>query len=1162
MFFAICRHELKAWLQKPGLYFMALAFFTLPLFLFLGTGGYFDATPPAVSGEPSLLNSPFQIYSMLQYIGKLLLFLLPAIVGTALYEDFRCGAYKMLYAYPVPKGTYLSAKFSSTFTLAVVLSGLPLVALLAGAAILGPGSPYIGPAHYGAYAFTYGVLLLPNLLAVGLLVGSAVTLTRNHYAGFMLVLLLIAFQLLVGQGFGPASMTGQLLDPFGQYASGQQTQYWTTAERNRLPLSASRALVYNRLLWLGLGAAAAAFTYSRFSLSEFGWRLLPGWQRSKPAPAPSSPSSASGTVPVAIAQGRRQALRQCAALTWHQARFLFRHWVFHSFAVTGVLLLVFILHRVLSAEQVVMLPLTRLVLQLPAFFYLHLAALATFIFAGMLALRARDAGMEPLIHATATPTGVLVGSQALSLLIAQLALLLLLMGTGIAVQALHGHYHFELGQYLSTLGRFYAPGLWVWALLATGVFSLLRHLYAGLFLLLLAWLAQFGYEHLGISTRLLQFNTYGMLRLSDFHGPGTAGAGRMVLQAYWLAWGLLILYLAYLSWPRAYAAGTRERWVVAKRRVRANRLVPGLLLAGLAGLAGFVYRAEAQIFALPEKQATLQAFRARYGHLQTLPQPSIASVNLQMDIFPEQHAFRASGAYQLVNRTPEPIDTVLVRASMDEATTFKIGVASTLADTFPGLNFSLHRLQAPLMPGDTLAFAFTLASRSNTLFQQNNGVLTNGTFLTQDILPRIGYFLRTELPNPRRPDIPNQPYQAWDSDLVNFEATVSTSADQVAFANGERVGQWQAQGRQYFTYRAAAPIKFNFYFNSGVFGLHTARWADIPIKIYHHPAHSHNLESIAGGIRAALSFNSQLLGHAPQGAIRAIAYPLTEGSFSTLKSDALILSESVFGVNPQAGGKLNLPFYIAAHEMTHHWWGNALMPRAAKGAHLLTESLTEYMTLQIFRQGFGEAQARAFLEVQHRRYFSGRAQADLPEPPLMLVEPGQEYLSYGKGAIALHAIAQALGPEWFQQWAADFFKAHQPPAPYPTATDFAQQLLEAAGPEERPLIKEWLQRAVVYDGALYEGEAKPITGNRWALSARYRLPAFEGGQLVPGGGQARFELGVYNRAGERIAALPLPRKETQGQIRLTLEEPPHHLVLDPNYLVLDRDRTNNRLVLD
>lgn len=1162
MFFAICRHELKAWLQKPGLYFMALAFFALPLFFYLGTGGYFDGAPPAAGRELGLLNSPFQIYSMLQYIGKLLLFLLPAIVGTALYEDFRCGAYKMLYAYPVPKGTYLCAKFSSTFTLAVVLSGLPLLALLAGAVILGPGSPYVGPARYGAYAFTYGVLLLPNLLAVGLLVGSAVTLTRNHYAGFMLVLLLIAFQLLVGQGFGPDSTAGQLLDPFGQYASGQQTQYWTAAERNRLPLSASRALVYNRLLWLGLGGVAAAFAYSRFSLSEFGWRPGSGWQPPRPAPAPGPPSSAPRTAPVAMARGRRQALHQCATLTMHQSRFLFRHWVFRSFAATGVLLLVFMLHRVLSAEQVVMLPLTRLVLQLPAFFYLHLAALATFIFAGMLALRPRDAGMEPLIYATATPTGVLAGSQALSLLIAQLALLLLLMGAGIAVQALHGHYHFELGRYLGTLGFFYAPGLWVWALLATGVFSLLRHLYAGLFLLLLAWLAQFGYEHLGISTRLLQFNTYGLLRLSDFHGPGPAGGGRMVLQAYWLVGGLLTLYLSYLAWPRAYAAGIRERWAVAKQRVRANRLLPGLLLAGLAGLAVVIYRAEGRSFAPPEKQATLQAFRARYGHLQNLPQPSIASVRLQMDLFPEQNAFRASGAYQLVNRTPEPIDTVLVRASMDEVTTFTIGAASTLADTFPGLNFSLHRLQAPLMPGDTLAFAFTLASRPNTLFQQNNGVLANGTFLTQDILPRIGYFLRTELPDPRRPDIPNQHYQAWDSELVNFEATVSTSAGQVAFANGERVAQWQAQGRHYFTYRARTPIKFNFYFNSGGYHLYTTRWEGIPIKIYHLPAHRHNLASIAGGIQAALTYNHQLLGHASEGAIRAIEYPLTEGSFSTLKSDALILSESVLGVNPQPGGKLNLPFYIAAHEMTHHWWGNALMPRAAKGAHLLTESLTEYTTLQIFRQRFGAAQARAFLEVQHRRYFSGRAQIGLPEPPLFLVEPGQEYLSYGKGAIALNAIAQALGPEAFEEIIASFFVAHKVGNPYPTAADFAAQLKRAAAPAAQPLIEEWLERAVLYDAILEEGEKTLLGPNRWALAARYRIQAFEREQPLPEGGQAHFGLGVYNQAGEQLAQVTLPAGKTQGQVDITLTEKPYRIVLDPDFLVLDKNRSNNRLILD
>ncbi|MBL0052998.1 MAG: hypothetical protein IPP29_16560 [Bacteroidetes bacterium] len=97
---------------------------------------------------------------------------------------------------------------------------------------------------------------------------------------------------------------------------------------------------------------------------------------------------------------------------------------------------------------------------------------------------------------------------------------------------------------------------------------------------------------------------------------------------------------------------------------------------------------------------------------------------------------------------------------------------------------------------------------------------------------------------------------------------------------------------------------------------------------------------------------------------------------------------------------MDLSFYVAAHELSHHWWGNQVSPADALGATMITESMAEYITAKIYEKKYGKQGALKFLKIQRIRYLSGRANETEQEPPLYLVNPEQSYISYGKGAIA------------------------------------------------------------------------------------------------------------------------------------------------------------------
>src|SRR5262249_41642857 len=56
--------------------------------------------------------------------------------------------------------------------------------------------------------------------------------------------------------------------PFGARAFALITKYWTVADKNTLSAGFSGLLLWNRLLWIGVGCAAFALAYSRFSFAE------------------------------------------------------------------------------------------------------------------------------------------------------------------------------------------------------------------------------------------------------------------------------------------------------------------------------------------------------------------------------------------------------------------------------------------------------------------------------------------------------------------------------------------------------------------------------------------------------------------------------------------------------------------------------------------------------------------------------------------------------------------------------------------------------------------------------------------------------------------------------------------------------------------------------
>ncbi|MBK8484416.1 MAG: hypothetical protein IPL31_08790 [Saprospiraceae bacterium] len=241
-------------------------------------------------------------------------------------------------------------------------------------------------------------------------------------------------------------------------------------------------------------------------------------------------------------------------------------------------------------------------------------------------------------------------------------------------------------------------------------------------------------------------------------------------------------------------------------------------------------------------------------------------------------------------------------------------------------------------------------------------------------------------------------YQSIDADLINFEAIVSTTSKQIAITSGNLIKEWLEDGRRYFHYKMDKPIKFVFGFNSGEFAVLKENYKGVDLRVYYHPKHIYNIQQMLDGLKSSLDYNTFYFGPYQHKQVHIIEFSRSEGSYATTAGNCIQISEMRF-INDTCDikeGGIDLSFYVAAHELSHQWWGNQVIPADVLGATMITESVAEYITAKTYEIKYGKQSALKFLQIQCNRYLFGRAKETEQEAPLYLVNPEQFHISYGK----------------------------------------------------------------------------------------------------------------------------------------------------------------------
>ncbi len=1101
--FELAYQRRRAW---PWLFFAVLV-----VFAFLMTR---DGTLAEALRDDFFLNSPFAVAKTTVTGSVIWLLIAAAIAGEAAARDVETGMHPLTYTAPISKADYLGGRFLAAFVLnAVILLAVPVGILLA-VYLPGVHPEAIGPFRPATYLGAYCFIALPTAFVATAIQFSLAARVGRPMAAYLGSLLLCFVSWVVAgilyMSLGRPEL-GRLLDAIGLInIVTEMSLRWTSIEKSTRLIGLEGPLLWNRLLWLGIGLGVLAVAYLGF---RFEHRTASTWwsrirrRGVRPAPAPAETRIAR-SAPIAAPPVRRTfgfalQLRQTLGIAGTSFRAIATSW-------TGVAALVPLLAlavvELFSDTFVNGVPLTATTARVVAVLTAPVAdemtpwviiPLLLVFYVGELVWRERDARISAITDAMPVSEWTFFAGKFLGLGLVLVMWMALLMAVGMLVQLRTGNFDFQIGLYLTALFGLQLPEYLLFALLALVIHVLADQKYVGHLVAIIAYVLIAMSSVFGIEHNLLVYGAGPGWSYTEMLGFGPSLGPWLWFKLYWAAWALLLAVVAKLLWVRGREGGLGARLQLARGRFAgATAGVAAVAVGLILTLGGFIFyntnvlNGYATASDVVEKRAE---YERRYGRYDGIPQPRLTGTRLHVEIFPERREVEIRGTYRLVNSSAVAIDSIhlaTVRAVETGAVAFDRPAALVLAEDF---GHRIYALKRPLEPGDSLRLDFTVQFKPQGFRESgvDASVAANGTHFTNgDWLPAIGYQPSRELtsagdrrahglePRPVLPSLYDvEARQEWATRPA-FEAVVGTDEGQVAVAPGALRRTWTEDGRRYFHYSSDGPIGGEWAFFSADYAVHAARWKDVAIRIFHHPRHTGKLDRMVRGARASLDYYTEQFGPYPY---RHLTLVERSGNGTGMSANASMLTYSEGfplwspGDDP---GSLDLPFAVVAHEMGHQWWGGQLSYAVVEGAPVLSESLAWYSAIQVVGTTYGREHLRRLLRFMRRPY---------PYPPIRRGEPllraVDPYLAYRRGPFAMYALSEYVGEERVNRALRSLLEAHGSGAPpRPTTLDLYRELQAVTPDSLQSLLHDLFEVNTFWELETERATAKQTQTGTWQVT--------------------------------------------------------------------------------
>lgn len=1145
------------------------------------------------------INAPFAILSTLALMSLFSIFVIVAMVANVVIRDDETGFAPILRSTRVGKFSYLVGRFAGASAAALCVVAMMPLAIAIGSVMPWLDGEKIGPFRPGDYLYALFAFGLPTLLIVSVGYFALATATRSMmwtYVGAVatLVLYIVMRGLLRDPQFDTIAA---LADPFGLSALNTATKYWTAAERNTMLPPMSGLLLANRLLWSAVALALFGIAYRRFRFEERGapaGAARPARAASSEAPATETPATATAAIPPLPAPRADATTRwaQLWRLTRFDMAFVFRSPAF--FVLLGI--------GVVNSIAALLLtgrwygsgshPVTRLMVQALSGAFTLMPIIIAVFYSGELVWRDRERRMHEIVDATAAPDWAHLVPKIVAVTLVLGATSLVAVATGMAVQLLKGYTHFELGAYL----LWFALPTFVTAVqhaaLSVSVQVLVPQKFIGWGVMLVYIVASVALSAAGFEHNLYNYANTSPVPLSDMNGMGRFWIGQTWFQLYWGAFALMLTVLVYALWRRGATVALRPR--LSRLRTRLHGGV--LALFGAATLAwlgsgGFIYyntNILNRYVTAPEHDAFLAQYEKQFLRYETLLQPRITAVTLDVQLYPHEARAVTTGSYRIENRTDAPIAALHLsypeRLVLDR---FELAGA-TLDKEWPAYHYRIYKLEPAMQPGETreLGFATTLVERGFPNSDPLTRIVANGSFLDNgEITPAIGvsrdgllkdrakrrkHGLPPDLRPPALEDDRGRARSEFraDSDWVDADITVTTDADQTPIAPGYTVSDTVTDGRRTVHFKTDAPINHFFSIQSARYDVRRDRWQGVDLAVYFHPGHDYNVDRMLKAMKASLALFSEQFSPYQFRQARILEFP-SYADFAQSFANTIPYSENIgFLSQLEDPEKIDIATYVTAHEIGHQWWGHQLVPSNQQGASMLVESFAQYSALLVMERMYGREHIRRFLKYELDRYLRSRGGEVVEELPLARVEE-QQYIHYQKGSLVMYWLKEVVGERTvdsalaalLQQYA---FKA----APYPNTLDFLRLLRAAAGPAYDALITDLFENITLVDAKATGATAVKRPDGTYEVALEIEAHKFYAdgkGVETESPLDEPFDIGVFAAepgaagftADSVLRMEQRPIRSGKQSVTVVVDKRPTHAGVDPYNKRIDRNSDDN-----
>ncbi|PZQ65345.1 MAG: aminopeptidase [Phenylobacterium zucineum] len=1188
MFGRIAAFELRYQLRQPvfwvaGLMFFALVFGAVGIDrVQIGSGGNIHKNSPRAIGEIMMVMSVF------------FMFVSTAFVANVIVRDEETGFGPIIRSTPVRKFDYLFGRFTGAFGAVALCFLFVPAAILVGSLMPWVDPETMGPNRPGDYLFAYLWLALPGLLLTSAMFFALTTFTRSIMGAYLGVAGFLILYVIMNVALQDPSrlQLAALVDPFGLAAWELSTRYFTAADANTRMPELAGPLLANRLIWVpvALGFLVLAGLCFRFEERAARAKVRKAATQDLP-PAPKPLALPGGGLPLAWAQLSRR--------TGFEMGQVFKSPAF------GVLMALGLFNSlgglIFGAELAgsALYPVTRWAIDTLRGNFAFLVPVVAVYYAGELVWRERERRTHEIVDATAAPDWAFVAPKALAIALVLLTMLAVSAVTAIAFQLASGFFAIQPEKYLFWYALPNALDFTLLAVLAVFFQAISPHKFVGWGLMVLYVIGRLALPNIGFEHNLYLYGGHSGVPLSDMNGQGAFARHAAWFRAYWSAFAVILLVLAYALWRR----GTETRLLPRLKRLPRRLLGPagafgGIALASMVGLGVHIYRntnVVNEYRTAVDDERWLADFEKRFLRYETLPQPSVTDVELDVDLHPGEPKLVAEGVYHMVNDSGAPIRELHVRLDRDtKALQMSVNGARRVR-AFDRYNYRIFTFDRPLMPGERTALSFQTVmgqwgfknSRNLTRIVDNGTFVDNFEFapvigmdrarLLQERAKRRKYGLTPQLRPPKLEDRAAQArnYLA-NADWVNADIRVTTDADQTPVAPGYRISDVTKGGRRTVRYRTDAPVLNFFSVQSARYAVKKENHKGVELEVYYDPQHPWNVDRMIGSLKTGLDYYQANFGPYQFRQARILEFP-DYASFAQAFANTMPYSEGIgFVADNSKPDKIDYVTYVTAHELAHQWWGHQVIGADMQGATALSETLAQYSALIVMEKTYGADGIRKFLKYELDRYLRARGGEVVEELPLIRVE-NQPYIHYRKGSLVMYLLRDRLGEAKVNAALRRLIQQHAfKGAPYPRSQDLVDALRAEAGadPAAQQLITDLFERITLYDLKTRTAVAKKRADGRWdvtlTVEARKAYADGQGRESTAAIPAAEvFDLGVFTAepgkpgfgAKNVLSFRPVTLKSGVQKLTVTVDKPPKFAGVDPYNKLIDRASDDNAIAV-